>query len=309
MKAFHDVHVQNYLSENCTDNVATAASYIERAAQMGLKVLGFANCVWDASVSGANYWYNKHGLTYSMQIRSQIPEDTKGVKVLVGGECEYCGMSDTLGMTAQGAKQLDFLLVPHSHVQMRNFVMPDPPEVTAARAKLKKIIQNKIEHISDERAQNLSEKIFEEELGPFMDGPVGDYPAYLADFMVHSFRGLMENKELGQIVASTPVAVAHPFCAIGSDAYAVAAIEKISEDTFAQLFSMAASRNVGLEINAKYGSDAMRRMLQIAKDQGCKFVLGSDAQSRAQCYDIVKVEPMVSALGLTEYDFMDFVRI
>ena len=96
MKAFCDVHTHNFLSKCSHDNQSTPAGYVDRAAELGLRLLGFANHCWDERVEGASSWYHDQSLAFQMQIKNNIPKDTKGVRVLVGIETEYCGMSDTL---------------------------------------------------------------------------------------------------------------------------------------------------------------------------------------------------------------------
>ena len=56
-----------------------------------------------------------------MKIKDEIPQDTLGVKILIGCETEYCG-DGKVGITKEVAKQLDFVLIPISHLHMEGFV-------------------------------------------------------------------------------------------------------------------------------------------------------------------------------------------
>lgn len=118
----HDLHIHTTLSECCKDSEATPSKIIKRAAALGIGTVGFANHVWDASIPGASQWYVPQNLDHILSIRSQIPEDTQGVNVLVGCESEYCGQG-RVGISREAAEQLDFVLLPMSHFHMTGFVV------------------------------------------------------------------------------------------------------------------------------------------------------------------------------------------
>lgn len=308
MKAFHDVHAHNYLSACSHDNLATAEAYVNKAAELGLKVLGFANHTWDETVPGASPWYHDQSIAFQMQIKTQIPADTRGVKVLVGAETEYCGMSDTLGMGREGAlNNLDFLLIPHSHVHMRKFVIAPTESVLQARKTLEEIF-SKIDGITEERAHKLASSLSEPELEPFMTEPKSDYVQHLTDFLLMSFDRLMENELLKTYSDDIPVSVAHPFQPVQSGQYTAEILRRISNDDFERIFAKAAKRGIGLEINPACNYPEMLHMFEIAKAMGCKFTLGSDTHSTDGMQGIFRTDPTTDALGLTEYDFMDFTR-
>lgn len=120
----HDAHVHTTLSACCSDPLATPANILARAAEAGLKTIGFADHLWDSAVPGASDWYRPQDLAHVLQIRRQIPTDTHGVRVLVGCETEYCG-GGKVGISPEAARQLDFVLIPFSHTHMKGFVVPE----------------------------------------------------------------------------------------------------------------------------------------------------------------------------------------
>ena len=136
-----------------------------------------------------------------------------------------------------------------------------------------------------------------------------DYVKYVSDFMVNSFRTLMENETLKSYSDLIPVAVAHPFQPVGSAPLHADTIDLISDDTFASLFEVAAKRGIGLELNNRAKNPRVRRWMAIAKECGCKFTFGSDAHGKAEMADVFAVQACFEPLGLTEYDLMDFVRV
>ena len=311
MRATHDVHIHNYLSSCSSDNGATPESFMKICKDNGLKLMGFANHTWDESIPlpAPSGFYTRQSMAFQMQIKSQVPKEYEGMKVLVGVETEYCGMYDVLGMGKEAAEQLDFVLIPHTHVHMRNFVMPATDDVKNARNAVAELFAA-IEGITPERAAAIAKSLPEPELEPFMVEKKVDYVKFVSDFMVQSFRSLMNNETLKTYSDIVPVSVAHPFQPVGSWPLRAAMVALISDQTFGDLFEMAAKRGIGLEINTSAKTPETQRICTIAKECGCKFTLGSDAHTReALSTKIFETDAGTDALGLTEYDFMDFVRV
>lgn len=310
MKAYHDVHTHNYLSSCCSDNQATAAAFVTAAKEYGLKLLGFSNHTWDESVPlpAPSSFYKRQSMAFQRQIRTEIPADLGDLKVLIGAETEYCGMYDVLGMGKEAALELDFLLIPHTHVHMRNFVMPATADVTRGRSKLAEVLAG-IEGITPERAAAMAKSCPEKELEPFMGEKTVDYIKFVSDFMVESFRKLMNNEVLKSYSDLIPVSVAHPFQPVGSYSKRPMMMNLIADNTYGELFEMAAKCGIGLEINGSVEEPECYRMFGIAKECGCKFTLGSDAHFAGEMDRVFRNEKMTDALGITEEHMMDFVRI
>jgi len=131
----HDFHVHTFLSSCSSDTQAEPGAILERAAGCGLRTVGFADHMWDSSVPGASAWYRPQDYAHLSQIRQQLPEDTHGVRVLIGCETEYVG-SGRVGISPAVAEELDFVLVPHSHFHMEGFVRPAGVETSAGIASL-----------------------------------------------------------------------------------------------------------------------------------------------------------------------------
>jgi histidinol phosphatase-like PHP family hydrolase len=119
----HDIHVHTFLSSCSADPEALPEQMLAAAAAAGVKTVGFADHLWDAAVPGASNWYRPQDFDHISQIRAQLPEERHGVRVLVGCETEYVG-EGRVGISPEVAAQLDFVLVPHSHFHMENFVRP-----------------------------------------------------------------------------------------------------------------------------------------------------------------------------------------
>lgn len=119
----HDIHVHTFLSRCSDDPEAVPGRILARAAGCGLRTIGFSDHLWDAEVPGASEWYRPQDFEHVSQIRAQIPEETHGIRVLIGCETEYLGRG-VVGISPEAARQLDFVLVPHSHFHMEGFVRP-----------------------------------------------------------------------------------------------------------------------------------------------------------------------------------------
>ena len=310
MRANHDVHTHNFLSECCGDNQATVQSFVDRAKELDLKLLGLSNHTWDESVplpKTASRFYKKQCMPYELQIKRQIPE-VEGLKILVGAETEYCGMYDVLGMGKEAALQLDYLLIPHSHVHMRDFVMPPTGDVLRARDNLAVILCS-VEGLTPERARALAGSMPEAELDPFMGEKQVDYIKHVSDFMVASFRSLLNNETLKSYSDLVPISIAHPFQPVGDMPIMDDMLALISDVTYGELFTEAARRGIGLEINPWTNTPESMRLFGIAKECGCKFTFGSDGHGVREMAKHPEIGACVAHIGLNEYDLMDFVRI
>ena len=136
-----------------------------------------------------------------------------------------------------------------------------------------------------------------------------DFVKYVSDFMVKSFQGLMNNEVLKSYSDLIPVSVAHPFQPCGSIDMMDSMLALISDQTFGDLFTEAARRGIGLEINPWTNTPQNFRMFGIAKACGCKFTLGSDAHGGGEMPQLARVAECIEHVGITEHDLMDFVRV
>ena len=87
----------------------------------------------------------------------------------------------------------------------------------------------------------------------------------------------------------------------------VECLKLISDDTFRDLFTRAAKRGYGIELNfsSRHPEDIMEQILRpyrIAKECGCKFYLGSDMHTHGGATPKCKenFERIIDMLGLTE---------
>ena len=119
----YDLHIHTNLSVCSSDPLQTVENITKYAADNGIYTICITNHVWDCEVPAGNDFYVRQPFSHIMKIRDQIPEDTHGVRVLIGAEIEYAQHRPML--RKEYCDQLDFVLIPHSHIHMRGVVLPD----------------------------------------------------------------------------------------------------------------------------------------------------------------------------------------
>jgi len=130
---------------------------------------------------------------------------------------------------------------------------------------------------------------------------------YLADAWVKRFEALLDSP-----LPFGKIGLAHPACKLiyrNSIADYLKTLDLISSDDMERLFAMASEAGLGIELNKsdmKFEpsyEDKVLRMFKIAKNQGCKFYLGSDAHHPKDFTDAKEIfERAIKKLGLTEAD-------
>lgn len=123
MKITQDMHVHTQLSLCSNDPAQNPAAIIADAAAKGLKNLCFTDHFWDRMIPGATEWYAEQDLDHHNKIFAMLPEDTRGIRVMVGCECEFCG-GDRISISPEAMAQMDFINVPIDHFHMKDFVCP-----------------------------------------------------------------------------------------------------------------------------------------------------------------------------------------
>jgi len=105
------------------------------------------------------------------------------------------------------------------------------------------------------------------------------------------------------------IGIAHLVCGLiwkGDRAKYLETLDSIAEADMHRIFAKAASLGVGIEINMSYPDeerDTVLRPFRIAKEEGCKFYLGSDAHHPAGLDNArKKFERVIDDLELTEED-------
>lgn len=317
MKIRHDIHTHTLLSSCCYDPEATVEHYARRAAELGHTVFGISNHLWDEKVPGASKWYHQQMINFGLEgSRAPLPE-IHGIRFLVGTESEYCAMTDTLGMLAETAVRFDFMLIPHSHIHMKNFVIPDMPDVAAKRKELAEKIATSVPDITPEQAKRMANGMSNAEIEALLPERTVDVIKYNAEFLVDSFKKLMANTEFRKMAGLLPTSVAHPFAPCGFSApMQKSIVEAISDSDYADCFTLAKNLGVNIEINTgainksadDFADEPMIRVMRIARECGCTFTFGTDTHSLKGLDSIRRGDRISELCGIGEEQLAEFVR-
>lgn len=320
MRSTHDIHNHSLFSQCCHDHKASVKAMFAEEERLGIAVYGLSNHIWDESVKGGSGWYRHQSVAHSLEAKYAYETYKGPLKLLFGVETEYAYMSDILGMSYENAMKFDYLLVPHSHNHMKNFVMADFPDVTKARENLARELCEKFPEMSADNARAIAMSAPEKTLEPFMPEWRTDRMGYVIDHMLASFSSLMENKEFIRISRSKPVSVAHPFApgAMPMDQRGSTTLRLVNEhsDELLKLFKKAASLNIPMEINCSAVTECggydfndehpSVRLFKLAKQAGCKFTFGTDSHSVEGLSLINVSEPFSAACGITQSDIANW---
>lgn len=321
MKVLHDIHTHNIMSLCCSDPNATTENYIKEAEEVGLKTFGLANHIWDTEhVKGYSSWYGSQSVRRALESKSvmNLIGATKNVKCLFGAESEYYGCYDRLGMTVEGAKSFDFMLVPHSHLHMRNEVMWDYPEIIEMRETIKARIIEACPEIDPDDVARMTKSLGEHRLMKYVPEMKTDIQAFVTKANVDNFYGLVENEEFIRICKTLPTSIAHPF-AFGclSPQLKKESVPLLSDDTLRDCFTRAKKIGAYVEINLSelramekdLTVNPQMRIFKIAKEVGCQFTFGSDAHALQELGAIPKyASDAVDVLGLQKSDIAEFLQ-
>ncbi len=320
MKIDHDIHSHTLFSSCCYDPAATMRAFVDRARELGHRTLGISNHLWDEKVEGASDWYRGQCIEYGFEAKYAIPEDTRGVRVLFGVETEYRGMSDILGMTAQTAARFDYVLVPHTHTHMKNFVVEENADVKEFRTRLASELREKFPYLSADQAARMAGTLkYAEARSIIGDAATVDEEKYLTEFCFSSFESLLANSEFAKVAHTVPTLVAHPFYPCGSSkeekrhifGYILGQRDRLFAD-----FARCAEMNVGLDVNLcaysypdnGYDDDPMVHIMRVAREAGCLFAFGTDSHSVAGLGSIRRADAVSGAIGIEKDNLIPLVR-
>ena len=313
MKPIIDMHNHTFLSDCCSEEAATGAAFVEKANELGIQVLGISNHGWDERVDGADAWYQKQPLTHVLKIKEELPEDTGNVKVYVGVECEFKGTTGDVGMSLEGARQFDYILIPHSHTHSIDFVFPHDPNYQKAIEQMERRLREAFPEVSDRQIEKWMMMARPADIKA-MSGYEIPFD-YCCKFLCDGFMTVIEHPEVKKIAREMPVFVAHPFVACGyTYADSRKMVELIPDEKFEEMFTRMAENGIGYDIsvsNFKIEDPEhcqMFRILAIAKKCGVKFIFGSDAHTIRDLGASYRSAVIFEKAGLTVEDLHPMVR-
>lgn len=133
-----------------------------------------------------------------------------------------------------------------------------------------------------------------------------------ADYMLSAWFDILTCNEAKYVTA-----IPHPFCAVCCPYNLKEVMALITDAQYRECFSLAKEKNVAIEINPNHYTrmalsdvyaDEIMRMNYIAKECGCKFIIGSDSHSNLGHESFHYAYLAAGLLDLRDEDFADIVR-
>ena len=118
MQVNHDFRIHTNLSLCATETV-NAEHYINKAKELGLNKIGFANHMWDENIQPfLNRSYKIQNIRYNLELKDELKAlDKKGLEVYFGAEAEFHPVYG-VALTEENAEKFDYIIVSNSHTHM-----------------------------------------------------------------------------------------------------------------------------------------------------------------------------------------------
>lgn len=130
--ADHDLHIHTGLSLCSGDPDQNKDTILNYGMENGFTTLCLTDHMWDSTVPGASGWYQKQSYEHIAQALP-LPKTDK-VRYLFGCETDLDRYM-TVGVSPSLAEQLDFIIIPTTHLHMNGFTC-DGREGVEERAEL-----------------------------------------------------------------------------------------------------------------------------------------------------------------------------
>ena len=318
MKILHDIHTHSVLSSCCDDPKATTENYIRREMELGMSTFGLSNHIWDESIKGASNWYSYQTIKKAREGRTAIDYvPHKGLKCLFGAEVEYCGCYDRLGISEEGAKNFDYVLVPFSHTHMTNFVMPEYPEITELRRELTLKAKEAWSFLDEGDIESIFRGMNWRTLMKYLPEIKTDITELSAKTLVKNSMSLVENEDFRRLCRTLPVSVAHPFALCGiTTEERVRILSRVDKNDvrrfFAEVSKLGAYAEINISAVLEFGEELSENPIiecfAIAKEEGCRFTFGTDSHSVGYLERIRVGDRIAELLDLSRSDIAEFLQ-
>ncbi len=117
-----DYHIHSKLSSCSSDPGQTPERILKYAEDNNLKRLVLTDHFWDETVKGASDWYKPQDFAHIMSSRP-LPQSEK-VRFFFGCETEL-DKHLTLGISKARMEEMDFIIIPTTHLHMDNFTIDE----------------------------------------------------------------------------------------------------------------------------------------------------------------------------------------
>lgn len=129
----HDLHIHSQLSSCSNDPEQTPARILRYAKENGLKQICLTDHFWDETVDGASDWYAPQNFAHISEA-APLPQ-AENVRFLFGCETEMDKFF-RIGISPALMEKLDFIIIPTTHLHMRDFTIDSCDDALERRAVL-----------------------------------------------------------------------------------------------------------------------------------------------------------------------------
>jgi len=124
----HDYHIHSCLSSCSDDPEQNTGTILEYAKENSLKKICVTDHFWDENVDCKSAWYRVQNFSH---ISENLPlPKADGIEFLFGAETEF-DKEYTLGISKKRFNELDFVIVPTTHLHMKGFTISEEDCETA----------------------------------------------------------------------------------------------------------------------------------------------------------------------------------
>lgn len=119
-----DLHIHSDYPAQA-DRLSVMRECAAAARENGLETIGFSEHYWNRAFPGKGRYYEDRGPETLREIREAVRmlQEETPLKILTGCESEY-GMDGTIPLTEEDLSLLDYVVVPHSHLNYIGVTTP-----------------------------------------------------------------------------------------------------------------------------------------------------------------------------------------
>lgn len=129
----HDYHIHSFLSTCAKDPAQTPERILQYAKEEGLSRICLTDHYWDSDVAGASRWYTPQNFDHISQYRD-LPQ-AEGIQFFFGCETDMDRFG-VIGIPPSRYDDFDFIIVPTTHLHMKNFTITEEDFSCERRATL-----------------------------------------------------------------------------------------------------------------------------------------------------------------------------
>lgn len=119
-KADHDYHIHTHLSTCSNDPGQTCGHILDYAENNNFKSVCITDHFWDETIPGASKWYEPQNYEH---IKKSLPlPEAENISFMFGAETDLDRFM-TLGISKKVMDELDFVIIPTTHLHMKGFTI------------------------------------------------------------------------------------------------------------------------------------------------------------------------------------------